>query len=111
MSQVSEVMRRGQTAFFHWCPACEEMHPLPHSWDFDGNVEKPTFSPSFAQTFVHWTEGVDEETNLGRGEKQHRLCHYIITGGIINFCSDSWHRRTDSVPMPPIPEHLRSEID
>lgn len=106
MSQVSSVLRKGATAFFHWCPACEMMHPLPFSWQFDGNVDKPTFSPSFAQTYVHWTGGINEATGQGIGERSSRLCHCVITAGMIQFHSDSWHRRTDLVPMPPIPSGI-----
>lgn len=103
MSQVSAVLRRGQGRFFHWCPSCKEMHPLPDGWAFDGNVEKPTFSPSFKHTSVQWADGVDEQ-GIGLGEKQDRVCHYIITSGRIHFCSDSWHGRSDVVDMPHLPE-------
>jgi hypothetical protein len=82
------------------------MHPLPDSWTFSGDVNKPTFTPSFGQTYVHWTEGVDEATGRGRGEKQHRYCHYVIADGNIDFKSDSWHKRSDTTPMVPIPEGI-----
>lgn len=42
--------------WMHWCPACRRPHvfaverpstsPSAARWSFDGNVEKPTFSPS-----------------------------------------------------------------
>lgn len=102
--QVSPIMRRGRAQYFHWCPACEEHHPLPDSWTFNGDVVKPTFSPSFKQTFTHWTGGIDEKTGLGRGERQERVCHYIITAGVIQFCADSWHVRSDIVAMPNLPD-------
>lgn len=107
MSQVSPILRRAQGRHFHWCPACEMMHPLPDSWTFNGDVQNPTFSPSFRQGFTHWTGGVDEETGLGRGERQNRECHYIITDGKIQFCPDSWHGRSDIVQMPLIPSGVR----
>jgi hypothetical protein len=31
------------------------------------------------------------------------MCHYFIAGGKIQFCSDSWHGRSDVVDMPKIP--------
>ena len=103
MSQVSSVMRRGPTQFFHWCPACEQMHPLPDSWKFDGNLETPTFSPSFKQTFY---QEIGDQSERPNGEE--RVCHYIITGGVIQFCSDSWHKRSDFVAIPPIPAGVDS---
>lgn len=105
MSQVSAKLRRGPAQYFHWCPACEGMHPLPDGWTFNGNVDRPTFSPSFKQTFVRWSGGVDQ-AGIGQGERQQVVCHYIITDGRIQFCSDSWHGRTDVVEMPHVPAHL-----
>lgn len=101
MGQVSEILRRAQDRYFHWCPACEEMHQLPDSWQFNGDVDKPTFSPSFKQTFrrMEIVDGVSQAALT-------RVCHYIITDGLIQFCSDSWHKRSDIVAMPPIPEGL-----
>lgn len=61
MGQVGRFLRRigaGEgyfgRGFAHWCPACEEMHAFAveepfrngAKWTFDGNLEKPTFSPS-----------------------------------------------------------------
>lgn len=110
MTQVSPVMRRGPAQYFHWCPACEHMHPLPFSWEFNGDVTVPTFSPSFKQTFTHWTGGV-MASGLGSGERQERVCHYIITKGMIQFCPDSWHGRSDIVTMPKIPDGLSDAGD
>ena len=105
MGQVSAKMRRADGRYFHWCPACQEMHPLPDSWTFNGNVERPTFSPSFKTTFTHWTGGV-AESGHGLGERQERICHYIIADGKIHFCADSWHGRSDVADMPDLPRDL-----
>lgn len=101
--QVSPILRKTITGHAHWCPACEQIHILPDSWNFNGDVKKPTFSPSFKHTFVHWTEGEGAD-GRGIGTKQHRICHYIITDGNIQFCPDSWHARSDIVAMPLLPD-------
>jgi hypothetical protein len=44
--------------------------PNGHTWEFDGNEQAPTFSPS-----VHI---------VGQ-------CHYFIRAGRIEFCGDSKH--------------------
>lgn len=110
MSQVSKVLRRGIGRYFHFCPACEEMHQLPDSWKFDGNLESPTFSPSFKHSGLRcvnvngrWT---GDYVRDAKGEPTDGTCHYIITAGKIQFCADSWHRRSDIVAMPPIPDGL-----
>ena len=105
MNQVSPILHRGPERYFHWCPACERMHPLPDSWTFNGDVKNPTFHPSFKQRFVRWTGGVDSK-GLGQGEKQDLICHYISTDGKIQFCPDSWHGRSDIVQMPLIPADI-----
>jgi Family of unknown function (DUF6527) len=94
--QVSPILRRGVDRYFHWCPACEHMHPLPDRWKFNGDVNKPTFSPSFNHSF-----GFDKNKKA-----VDRTCHYIITDGKIQFCPDSWHKRSDIVAMPLIPSDL-----
>jgi Family of unknown function (DUF6527) len=84
MSQVSSKLRRGEGRYFHWCPGCVETHPLPDGWAFDGNLDSPTFTPSFKHD---WGNG--------------KVCHYILTAGVLNFCSDSTHGLAgQSVPLP-----------
>lgn len=108
--QVSPLLRRLRGAHAHWCPACLEMHNLPDSWKFNGDVNKPTFEPSFKHTGKQtvkkngrwtgeWVLGAD-------GKALDWCCHYIITDGMIQFCSDSTHGRSDIVAMPPIPDEL-----
>src|SRR5208282_539368 len=52
MGQVSSTLRRVEGGFGHWCPGCNEMHILPKSWNFDGNLERPTFTPSFRHSGI-----------------------------------------------------------
>ena len=96
MNQVSPILRKTTIGWAHWCPACEQQHPLPDSWRFSGDVNKPTFTPSFKQNFILNKQGKVIDA----------ICHYIITDGKIQFCTDSWHGRSDIVAMPIIPEHL-----
>lgn len=107
---ASKILYRGRGYFHHWCPACEKLHPLPDKWTFNGNVDAPTFSPSFLQTFTWWTGGI-APTGHGIGERQDRVCHYIITDGRIQFCSDSWHKRSDIVAMAVMPDKAIARLD
>lgn len=61
------------------CPACKEGHLLDTRWQFNGDVHKPTFSPSLKVT-IHDSHGV-----------QRSCCHSFIRDGKIEFCSDSTH--------------------
>jgi len=111
MSQVSHILRRATGCYMHWCPACEQMHRLPDGWIFNGDVNNPTFSPSFKHggKRIIVVDGVwsGEWHRDAEGKPLDGTCHYLITDGKIQFCSDSWHSRSDVVEMPPIPEHLR----
>jgi len=109
MGQVSSVLRKTQGGFAHWCPGCEEMHILPSTWTFNGNLERPTFHPSFRhfglqRVFANgnWT---GEWRRDSKGNTIPFVCHYQITDGQIKFCSDSTHSMANwGVALPKIPE-------
>jgi hypothetical protein len=72
------------TGCWIWCPACGYAHliavkPFPFdngaAWDFNGDFDRPTFSPSL---------------NCNPDDPSRR-CHSIITDGRISYCSDSFH--------------------
>lgn len=83
------------------CPGCAEMHNndgihmLPvnttdhsPSWTFDGNLDKPTLSPSIL---------------TGKGGPQ--ICHSFLVGGEFQFLGDSTHQFAgQTVPMPDLPQ-------
>ena len=87
---------------FHWCPACNELHPFAIDkpfyngaiWSWNGNVEKPTFSPS-----MNITDGPYPEN--GRIER----CHYFIKEGRIEYLNDCTHEfKGKTIDLPTIPE-------
>lgn len=65
-----------------WCPACQEHHaPIEGRWTFNGDFERPTFSPS-----------------LVVGGKYH--CHSFIRDGYWEYLSDCTHAMAgQTVPM------------
>lgn len=65
------------------------MHAVdPKRWSFDGNFERPTFSPSIN----NWTEN-------SRGEVIRR-CHSFVESGSIRFLSDCTHELSGrTVPL------------
>jgi len=85
------------------------MHKLPDGWVFDGNLESPTFSPSFRHSANQrifadgkWT---GEWKRDASGNPIPFTCHYILTAGVLNFCSDCTHALVGQlVPLPPLPE-------
>lgn len=92
---------------FH-CPACNQMHfyytkEYEHSgpkWDFNGDVNNPTFSPSLLCS-----------TSIPRNEAEksnpvwYTQCHLFITNGQILYCTDCPHELAGQTI--PIPDHNR----
>jgi hypothetical protein len=81
-------------------------------WSFNGDYERPTFSPSFLHTGHktgtrpdgEWDGSWPRDAN---GKLIPYRCHYILTDGILNFCSDSDHEFAgQSVPIPGLPQDL-----
>jgi hypothetical protein len=116
MGQVSSKLRRYTGGYAHWCPGCEEMHRLPDTWQFNGNLESPTFSTSFKHDgqqitkneFGEWTGDWVRDT---AGNTIPWCCHYIVTNGILNFCGDCTHSlKGQQIPIPDLPEWLRDPI-
>lgn len=66
--------------FLFWCPGCDQPHPFDTTrWQFNGNTEQPTFSPSL---LVH----------PHNGEPKQPRCHLFLRDGKLEFCSDSDHK-------------------
>jgi hypothetical protein len=112
MSQVSSKLRRAEDGYLHWCPACEEMHILPDSWAFDGNLEIPTFEPSFR----HWGiktvnlngEWTGEWEFDDAGKPVPFICHYNLIAGKLCFAKDCTHLLANKVvDLPVLPKELR----
>lgn len=86
----------GHEEYFFDCPGCGAMHRAivkwgatagrtEPAWTFNGNLDRPTFSPSFRH---------------GTGSRQ---CHYFIREGRIEFCADSSHALAgQTVEMPEV---------
>jgi hypothetical protein len=96
MGQVSPKLRSVNGGFAHWCPGCRRMHVIPHGnakgpqWTFNGDVNRPTFSPS---------------VKLDWGDVPPKVCHYFLTDGMLQFCGDSYHHLAgQTVELPNLPE-------
>lgn len=87
------------------------MHVIPDSWAFNGNLGVPTFTPSVKITGKKivtvdgkWT---GEWVRDAQGKTVDDCCHYILTDGQLNFCSDSLHPLAgQTVPLPDLPEFV-----
>jgi Family of unknown function (DUF6527) len=83
---------------FH-CPGCNCLHLFyvggTVKWNFDGNMEAPTFTPSLLN---FWTDA-----------GQPNRCHLILTAGKLAFQADSSHTLAGlTVDLPDHPSPART---
>lgn len=80
------------------CPGCGDTHHVPtsggHAWQFNGDAEKPTLSPSIlvrsGHHAPHWKPGDNCWCGKDYGFTCY-LCHSFVRNGRIEFCADSTH--------------------
>lgn len=104
---MSKVKLIGQIASF-FCPGCKSFHTLNVSgesrpgWGFNGNIEKPTFTPSVLVKSGHYASGhkpgdecwctyYAEHPDEDRDGFECGICHSFVTDGRIQFLGDCTH--------------------
>lgn len=109
MGQASPFLRNAEYGWIFLCPGCGVAHhiqtrartedPEECIWWFNGDVNKPTFTPSILGT---WQEGpVDKPVN--------GICHYNLTDGKIQYHTDCTHHLVGkTVDLPVLPSFLQS---
>lgn len=89
-----------------WCPGCDMngrggLHMLPvntggiksPSWDFDGDLELPTLSPSILTRMSF------------RNGNENFVCHSFLKAGVFEFLGDCTHQYANQkVPIPDLPD-------
>lgn len=92
MNDVAYFMGGASSLLFYWCDGCDMRHmvhtqPVPNEpglpvWEFNGNLEKPTISPS---VLVNWKGSSNPKLDaIG-------TCHTFITDGVVEFLADCGH--------------------
>lgn len=80
--------------FIFWCLGCKEYHQINTDekikWDFNGDMEKPTFSPSYL-TWRDPKPDVDPKYDKDGKYRNGFRCHSYITDGKIQYLSDCTH--------------------
>lgn len=94
MSALSKKLRdtTGNGLTF-WCPGCKQTHSIQHGegqgprWTWNGDAERPTFTPSVLVTYPANPDASDEFKEW----RTERVCHSFITDGRIQFLGDCTH--------------------
>jgi hypothetical protein len=90
-----EVCSRDTRVTFH-CPGCDGNHYLriraeprvTPSWTFNGDLERPTFTPSVLVTYGGKDAG---QTDADGFRSPPAVCHSFVTDGRVQFLADSTH--------------------
>jgi len=94
--RLSRVLATGsEGSLFFECPGCATVHGINHGpgagprWGWDGDADKPTFTPS---VLVTWSEPSDKPSEFDDASKDvKKVCHSFVTGGRIQFLGDCTH--------------------
>lgn len=90
--------------------------PINHGWQWDCNLESPTFTPSFKHSGKQiakvngkwngeWVRGPD-------GKALDWCCHYIITAGQVAYCGDCTHSLAGkTIAMPDLPSGYVDDLE
>lgn len=126
MSQVSSKLRRwagdDKVGLHYWCQGCEQMHSVvvegPGAWGFNGDLERPTFTPSVMLRSGHYASTWQAGMGCWCSYKAEHpddpdpfdcvVCHTFITDGMVQFLSDCTHQFAgQTLPLPDLPEQHR----
>jgi len=79
---ISAKLRTAVDAYLFYCPGCQEYHQVPRDgrWQFNGNLDSPTFTPSIVT-----------------GASLGRTCHIFITDGRIHYLGDCHHSLANTI--------------
>jgi len=106
MSALGSKLRKVNNGMVMFkCPGCMEAHAITVEdcgtglpvWEFNGNGDRPTFTPS---VLVTTGRAVDPNFVPEAGDPP-EVCHSFVTDGQIQFLSDCTHALAgQTVPLP-----------
>ena len=118
LSPVTEQGSDKVLGYMFECPGCGQSHAMwtnnsnkKCNWQFNGNMEKPSFTPSLLVNYHTYPSGqvwpTDEERDrMMKGEKLTMTpgtCHSYITDGRIQFLGDCTHKLANqTVELPEV---------
>ena len=103
MKVIESVESNGKlVGYCIWCPACRTLHRFPvDRWTFNGDMEKPTFSPSM---LIKWNDPADVGYTSTRKTS---VCHSFVRDGKIHYCNDCTHLfKGLTVDLPDVNEKI-----
>ena len=110
-SKLRKWAHEGQEGLIYWCQGCKRTHGIrikgPTAWGWNGDVEKPVFTPSVLTTYPGRDAG-DEGAPPA-------VCHTFVgcngaQPGEVIFLGDCTHRLAGTVqPLQDLPDWARDD--
>jgi hypothetical protein len=94
----AKKVSENRVAFY--CQGCKGSHQIdPGRWEFNGDFERPTISPSILVNSMHYPEGGkwptdSEHARMMAGERIEgvpSICHSFVRDGRIEYLNDCTH--------------------
>lgn len=107
-----------QLAMF--CPGCGMAHiiavkrygPEHPVWDWNGDRDRPTFSPSLLVTWNGSPKRDNDHPKYPHSVDHRRVCHSFVRDGHWEFLGDCTHHlRGQRVPIPPFRWHDEDDAE
>jgi hypothetical protein len=126
MKLRSDTDANGMRRLTYWCQGCRESHAViveggrpGQAWGWNGDAERPVFTPSVLYQRDMWTPPVTSE-NLEQWRaapweqhQVHHVCHTFVgcngaQPGEVIFLGDCTHALAgQTLPLPDLPDYLR----
>lgn len=92
---MGRIHKANNSTVFFWCPGCDEAHQViiegDKAWGFNGDLEKPTFTPSYL-TWNDPNPKADPKYDPKGKYRNGFRCHSFVKDGNIEFLSDCTHK-------------------
>lgn len=102
MTDDKKLIRTDGKRWMFFCPGCKCAHGVNDRWTFNGDMDRPTFSPSILVRGVQPVTDAEADLILA-GEKiepRPLVCHSFVRDGQIQFLNDCTHELAGkTVPM------------
>ena len=129
MGKLSSILHNStDNGLLFWCPGCEMAHRIQHGagtgprWGWNGDVGKPTFTPSVLVREIRLDMSEAEEaaydaafeacgytSEILDDPRFSSVCHSYVTDGRIKFLGDCTHGLAgQTVDLPAWPERVES---
>jgi hypothetical protein len=84
----------GEAYYLIECIGCGHAHCYDSRWTFNGDLDKPTFTPSYLSKHKH-PKGYNNKNPAPKdgwgGGYVEEVCHSFVTNGQIKYLSDCTH--------------------